>query len=79
MTNSVFRAVAPVPAICAAFAAQSSGVPAKYQKTGRCADVRERCGNGKRRRKTPVGGFRRREKPQAVRQEKAKVSCAHLG
>ena len=35
-------------------------VPAKYQKTGRCADVRERCGNGKRRRKTPVGGFRRR-------------------
>ena len=51
-------------------------VPAKYQKTGRCADVRERCGNGKRRRKTPVGGFRRREKPQAARQDKAAVSCA---
>ena len=26
-----------------------------------------------------AGGFRRREKPQAARQEKAKVSCAHLG
>ena len=45
-------------------------VPAKYQKTGRCADVRERCGNGKRRRKPPAGGLRRREKPQSARQEK---------
>ena len=54
-------------------------VLAKYQKTGRCAGVRELYGNGRHRRKPPAGGFRRREKPQAARQEKAKVSCAHLG
>ena len=54
-------------------------VPAGSHKTGRCADVRERCGNAKRRRRTPPGGFQQREKPQAAKQEKAKVSCAHLG
>ena len=54
-------------------------VPAKYQKTGRCADVRERCGNGKRRRKPPAGGLRRREKPQSARQDKATGSCAPHG
>ena len=54
-------------------------VPTGSLKTGRCADVRERCGNGKRRRRTPAGGFQQREKPQAAKQEKAKVSCAHLG
>ena len=46
-------------------------VPAESPKTGRCADVRERCGNGKRRRRTPAGGFRQREKPQAAKQDKA--------
>ena len=45
-------------------------VPTGSLKTGRCADVRERCGNGKRRRRTPAGGFRQREKPQAAKQEK---------
>ena len=45
-------------------------VPIQQQKTRRCADVRERCGNGKRRRRTPAGGFRQREKPQAAKQEK---------
>ena len=45
-------------------------VPAGSPKTGRCADVRERCGNGKRRRRTPPGGFQQREKPQAAKQEK---------
>ena len=45
-------------------------VPAGSLKTGRCAAVRERCGNGKRRRRTPAGGFRQREKPQAAKQEK---------
>ena len=45
-------------------------VPAGSPKTGRCTAVRERCGNGKRRRKTPAGGFRQREKPQAAKQEK---------
>ena len=43
-------------------------VPAKHQKTGRCAGVRELYGNGRHRRKPPAGGFRRREKPQAARQ-----------
>ena len=43
-------------------------VPAGSPKTGRCAGVRERCGNGKRRRRMPAGGFRQREKPQAAKQ-----------
>ena len=60
--------VAPVSAVCAAFAAQPSGVPIQQQKTGRCADVREHCGHGKRRKRTAAGGFRQREKPQAARQ-----------
>ena len=48
-------------------------------KTGRCTAVRERCGNGKRRRRTPAGGFRQREKPQAAKQDKATGSCAPRG
>ena len=76
MTGNAFRAVAPVSAVCAAFAAQPSGVPAQRQKIGRCADVRERCESGKHRRKSPADGFRRRKKPQAARQDKAAVSCA---
>ena len=43
-------------------------VPARSPKTGCCTDVRERCGNSKRRKKPPAGGFRRRKKPQAARQ-----------
>ena len=54
-------------------------VPARSHKSGRCAGVRELYGNGRHRRKPPAGGLRRREKPQSARQEKAKVSCAHLG
>ena len=54
-------------------------VPAGSPKTGRCAAVRERCGNAKHRRRTPAGNFGQRAKPQAAKQEKAKVSCAHLG
>ena len=45
-------------------------VPAGSPKTGRCAAVRERFGDGKRRGRTPAGGFRQREKPQAAKQEK---------
>ena len=41
---------------------------AQHQKTGRCANVRDRCGHGTRRKRTPAGGFRQREKPQAARQ-----------
>ena len=52
------------------FCSAAERVPAKSLKTGRCADVRERCGNAKRRRRTPPGGFQQREKPQAAKQEK---------
>ena len=61
------------------FPGAAERVPTGSRKIGRCAAVRGRCGNGKRRRKPPAGGFRRRKEPQAARQEKAKVSCAHLG
>lgn len=50
------------------FCSAAERVPAKSLKTGRCADVRERCGNAKRRRRTPPGGFQQREKPQAAKQ-----------
>ena len=46
-------------------------VPTKHKKTGCYADVRECCRNGKRRRKAPAGGFRRRKEPQAAKQEKS--------
>ena len=54
-------------------------VPAGSPKTGRCTAVRERCGNGKRRRRTPPGGFQQREKPQAAKQDKAAGACAPRG
>ena len=43
-------------------------VPAGSHKTGRCADVRECCRNGKRKRRTSASEFRQREKPQAAKQ-----------
>ena len=52
------------------FRGAAERVPAGSPKSGRCTAVRERCGNGKRRRRTPAGGFRQREKPQAAKQEK---------
>ena len=58
------------------FRSPAERVPVQQQKTGRCANVRECCGNGKRRRKPPAGGFQQREKPQAAKQDKAAGSCA---
>ena len=52
------------------FRSSAERVPTGSTKTGRCADVRERCESGKRRRKAPASGFRQREKPQAAKQEK---------
>ena len=78
-------AKAPIPACHArvgglcGFRSPAERVPIQQQKTGRCADVRERCGNGKRRRRTPPGGFQQREKPQAAKQDKAAGSCAPRG
>ena len=72
----------PIPACRArvgglcGFRSPAERVPIQQQKTRRCADVRERCGNAKRRRRTPPGGFQQREKPQSAKQDKATGSCA---
>ena len=66
MTDSVFRAVAPVSAVCAAFAAQSSAYPPSTKKP----DVAPTCGSVWQSYSTeagaPAGGFRRRNEPQAA-------------
>ena len=54
-------------------------VPTGSLKIGRCASVRERYESGKHGRRSPAGGFRRREKPQAAKQDKAVGSCASRG
>lgn len=61
------------------FRSPTERVPAGSPKTGRCANVREHCGHGKRRKRTAAGGFRQREKPQAAKQDKAAGSCASRG
>ena len=58
------------------FCGTAKRVPAQHQKTGRCANVREHCGHGKRRKRTAAGEFQQREKPQAAKQDKAAGSCA---
>ena len=50
------------------FRGAAERVPAGSPKTGRCADVREHCGHGKRRKRTAAGEFQQREKPQAAKQ-----------
>ena len=60
---------ARVGSLCG-FRSPAERVLAQHQKTGRCANVRDRCGNGKRRRRTSPGEFWQREKPQAAKQEK---------
>ena len=52
------------------FRSPAERVPTGIPKIGRCANVREHCGHGKRRKRTAAGGFRQREKPQAAKQEK---------
>ena len=75
-TQAERTAKTPIPACRARvdglcrFRRPAERVPIQQQKTRRCADVRERCGNGKRRKRTAAGGFRQREKPQAAKQEK---------
>ena len=75
----------PIPACRArdgslcGFCGTAKRVPAQHQKTGRCANVREHCGHGKRRKRTAAGEFQQREKPQAAKQDKAAGSCAPLG
>ena len=75
-TQAERTAKTPIPACRArvgglcGFRSSAERVPAGSPKTGRCTAVRERCGNGKRRRRTPPGGFQQREKSQAAKQEK---------
>ena len=52
------------------FRGAAERVPTGIPKIGRCADVREHCGHGKRRKRTSASEFRQREKPQAAKQEK---------
>ena len=61
------------------FRGTAERVPAGSPKIGRCANVREHCGHGKRRKRTAAGEFQQREKPQAAKQDKAAGSCAPLG
>ena len=61
------RRRARVGGLCG-FRSSAERVLAQHEKNGRCANVREHCGHGKRRRRTPPGGFQQREKPQAAKQ-----------
>ena len=66
----------PIPACRArvgglcGFRSSAERAPAGSPKTGRCTAVQERCKNGTGRRRTPAGGFRRKNEPQAAKQEK---------
>ena len=68
MTDRTSRAVAPVSALCAAFAAQPSAYPPEATKP----DVAPVCGSVRQSYSTeagaPAGGFRRRNEPQAAKQ-----------
>ena len=70
MTGSAFRTVAPVSAVCAAFRTQPSAYPPNTRKP----DVAPTCGSVRQSYSTeagaPAGGFRRRNEPQAAKQEK---------
>ena len=61
------------------FRSPAERVPIQQQKTRRCANVREHCGHGKRRKRTAAGEFQQSEKPQAPKQDKATGSCAPRG
>ena len=84
-TQAERTAKTPIPACRArvgglcGFRALAERVPTRGLKTRRCADVRERCRNGKSRKRMPASGFRQREKPQSAKQDKAAGSCASRG
>ena len=61
------------------FRGTAERVPAGSPKAGHCTAVRERCRNGKSRKRMPASGFRQRKKPQAAKQDKAAGSCASRG
>ena len=53
------------------FRSPAERVPIQQQKTRRCTAVQDRCGHGKRRKRTAAGEFQQREKPQAASRRKA--------
>ena len=53
---------ARVGSLCG-FRSPAERVPAGSPKAGRCANVWEHCGHGKRRKRTAAGEFQQREKP----------------
>ena len=57
------------------FRSPTERVPAKHQKTGRCANVRECCRNAKSRKRTSASEFRQREKPQAAKEKGLTLFC----
>ena len=76
-TQAERTAKTPIPACRARvgglcrFRRPAERVSAGSPKTGRCADVRERCRNAKSRKRTSASEFRQREKPQAASRRKA--------
>ena len=84
-TQAERTAKTPIPACRArvgglcGFRSSAERVPTGSPKTGRCTAVRERCGHGKRRKRTAAGEFQQREKPQAAKQDKAAGSCTPRG
>ena len=67
------RRHARVGGLCG-FRSPAERVLAQHQKNGRCANVREHCGHGKRRKRTAAGEFWQRKKPQAAKQDKRMAS-----
>ncbi len=55
------------------FRSSAERIPTGSTKTGRCADVRERCRNGKSRKRMPASEFQQREKPQAANYSRRKA------
>ena len=89
MTDCTSRAVAPVSAICAAFRTQPSAYPPEATKpdvapvcgsfTGTAGTEGNRLQAASGRKQSRKRRSRQKTEPQAAKQEKAKVSCAHLG
>ena len=75
MTDRTSRAVAPVSAVCAAFATQPSAYPPEASKP----HVAPTCGSVTGTPSAEEDRLRAILDAVAARQEKAKVSCAHLG
>ncbi|WP_419599036.1 hypothetical protein [Sutterella wadsworthensis] len=79
MTGSAFHAVAPVSALCAAFAAQPSTYPPEAPKPDVAPTCGGCCGNSKRRRSKPAGSFRQKTEPQAAKPAENRAASGEAG